>query len=259
MLEPYYDSYVAMIQMAGGVRRPVTLRAPDFRLDTDELRAAVTDRTRFVLLNSPHNPTGCVLTRAELDGRRRGRDRARPGGDHRRGLRAPDLRRRAHAAGDPAGHVGAHPDAVQRRQVLLVHGLEGRLGDRAGRARRRGARREAVADVHLGLAAPAGGRGRPRRPRRLPDSSSPPTCTSAATCSATGCARPGSSAFVPDGTYFASSDVSAPRLEGRHGVLPRPARAGRRRRDPGAGVLRRQPTERPGATSSAGRSARSAA
>ena len=66
VLEPYYDSYVAMLQMAGGVRRPVTLRSPDFRLDVDELRAAVTPRTRFVLLNSPHNPTGTVLTRAEL-------------------------------------------------------------------------------------------------------------------------------------------------------------------------------------------------
>jgi N-succinyldiaminopimelate aminotransferase len=66
VLEPYYDSYVAMIQMAGGVRRPVTLRWPDFRLDTDELRAAVGPHTRFVLLNSPHNPTGTVLTRAEL-------------------------------------------------------------------------------------------------------------------------------------------------------------------------------------------------
>ena len=66
VLEPYYDSYVAMIQMAGGVRRPVTLRAPDFRLDVDELRAAVGPRTRFVLLNSPHNPTGTVLTSAEL-------------------------------------------------------------------------------------------------------------------------------------------------------------------------------------------------
>src|SRR4051794_7506188 len=66
VLEPYYDSYVAMIQMAGGVRRPVTLRAPDFRLDVDELRAAVTPRTRFVLLNTPHNPTGTVLSRAEL-------------------------------------------------------------------------------------------------------------------------------------------------------------------------------------------------
>ncbi len=66
VLEPYYDSYVAMLQMAGAVRRPVTLRAPDFRLGADELRAAVSDRTRFVLLNSPHNPTGTVLTRDEL-------------------------------------------------------------------------------------------------------------------------------------------------------------------------------------------------
>jgi N-succinyldiaminopimelate aminotransferase len=66
VLEPYYDSYVAMIQMSGGVRRVVTLRAPDYRLDADELRAAVTPRTRFLLLNSPHNPTGTVLTRAEL-------------------------------------------------------------------------------------------------------------------------------------------------------------------------------------------------
>jgi N-succinyldiaminopimelate aminotransferase len=66
VLEPYYDSYVAMLQVTGAVRRPVTLHAPDFRLDVDELRAAVTDRTRFVLLNTPHNPTGTVLTRAEL-------------------------------------------------------------------------------------------------------------------------------------------------------------------------------------------------
>ncbi|WP_323793595.1 pyridoxal phosphate-dependent aminotransferase [Nocardioides sp.] len=67
VLEPYYDSYPAMLQMAGGVRRPVTLRWPDFRLDVDELRAAVTPRTRFILLNSPHNPTGTVLSRPELD------------------------------------------------------------------------------------------------------------------------------------------------------------------------------------------------
>ena len=66
VLEPYYDSYVAMLTMCGAVRRPVTLRAPHFRLDPDELRAAVTPRTRLVLLNSPHNPTGTVLTREEL-------------------------------------------------------------------------------------------------------------------------------------------------------------------------------------------------
>ncbi|MCL2543250.1 MAG: pyridoxal phosphate-dependent aminotransferase [Nocardioidaceae bacterium] len=66
VLEPYYDSYPAMIDFAGGVRRPVTLHAPDFRLDPDELRAAITPRTRVVLLNSPHNPTGRVLTDEEL-------------------------------------------------------------------------------------------------------------------------------------------------------------------------------------------------
>ncbi|MFF3316655.1 pyridoxal phosphate-dependent aminotransferase [Streptomyces sp. NPDC003035] len=67
-LEPYYDSYAACIAMAGGTRVPVTLRPHDgaFRLDLDELRAEVTDRTRLILLNTPHNPTGTVLSRAEL-------------------------------------------------------------------------------------------------------------------------------------------------------------------------------------------------
>jgi len=67
VLEPFYDSYVACIQMAGGVRRPVTLRAPEFRLDVDALRAAVTERTTVLLVNSPHNPTGTVLNRSELE------------------------------------------------------------------------------------------------------------------------------------------------------------------------------------------------
>ncbi|MFE2261893.1 pyridoxal phosphate-dependent aminotransferase [Streptomyces griseosporeus] len=67
-LEPYYDSYAACIAMAGGRRVPVTLRPREgaFRLDLDELRAAVTDRTRLLLINTPHNPTGTVLTREEL-------------------------------------------------------------------------------------------------------------------------------------------------------------------------------------------------
>src|SRR6266705_1474558 len=64
--EPYYDSYAACIAMAGGVRVPVTLRPPDFRPDLIELAKAVTDRTRLILLNSPHNPTGSVFTRDEL-------------------------------------------------------------------------------------------------------------------------------------------------------------------------------------------------
>ena len=66
VLEPYYDSYAAMLDMCGARRRAVTLRAPDFRPDLDQLRAAVTDDTTVILLNSPHNPTGTVLTREEL-------------------------------------------------------------------------------------------------------------------------------------------------------------------------------------------------
>jgi N-succinyldiaminopimelate aminotransferase len=65
-LEPYYDSYAATIAMAGATRRVVTLRAPDFALDPAALAAAVTGKTRLVLLNSPHNPTGRVLSAEEL-------------------------------------------------------------------------------------------------------------------------------------------------------------------------------------------------
>lgn len=66
-LEPYYDAYAAVIAMAGADRRVVTLRPPGFALDPKLLQAAVTPRTRLVLLNSPHNPTGRVLSRAELE------------------------------------------------------------------------------------------------------------------------------------------------------------------------------------------------
>ncbi len=67
--EPYYDSYAASIALAGAVRRPVTLRpGPEggYAFDAEQLRAAFGPRTRLVLLNSPHNPTGKVFTRGEL-------------------------------------------------------------------------------------------------------------------------------------------------------------------------------------------------
>jgi N-succinyldiaminopimelate aminotransferase len=65
--EPYFDSYAAAIALAGATRRTAVLRFPDFAVDETELRAAFSDRTRVVLLNTPHNPTGKVFTRAELD------------------------------------------------------------------------------------------------------------------------------------------------------------------------------------------------
>ena len=65
-LEPFYDSYAASIDLAGGRRVGVSLFGPDFRLDHDEFRAAITPRTKALLINSPHNPTGAVLSRADL-------------------------------------------------------------------------------------------------------------------------------------------------------------------------------------------------
>ena len=67
VLEPYYDSYAACIAFAGGTRRPVTLHPPEFALDIDALQAAAGRDARVMLLNSPHNPTGRVLDRSELE------------------------------------------------------------------------------------------------------------------------------------------------------------------------------------------------
>ncbi|MFW5469033.1 pyridoxal phosphate-dependent aminotransferase [Knoellia sp. CPCC 206435] len=65
--EPYYDSYAASIALAGAVRRTSVLRFPDFAVDEESLRAAFSSRTKLVLLNTPHNPTGKVFTRDELE------------------------------------------------------------------------------------------------------------------------------------------------------------------------------------------------
>ncbi len=70
MLEPHYDSYPAVVAMSGARHVSVPLRAVGgrFALDLDELAAAVTPRTRMIVLNTPHNPTGTVLERQELLG-----------------------------------------------------------------------------------------------------------------------------------------------------------------------------------------------
>jgi N-succinyldiaminopimelate aminotransferase len=66
MFEPSYDSYAACAAMAGATPRLVRLHPPDWSFDPDALAAAFGPRTRLALLNSPHNPTGKVFTRAEL-------------------------------------------------------------------------------------------------------------------------------------------------------------------------------------------------
>ena len=67
LFEPYYDSHIAGIAMAGAQRRLVTLRPPHYRFEPDELAAAIGPRTRMIVVNSPHNPTGKVFDRGELE------------------------------------------------------------------------------------------------------------------------------------------------------------------------------------------------
>ncbi|MES2094050.1 MAG: aminotransferase class I/II-fold pyridoxal phosphate-dependent enzyme [Actinomycetota bacterium] len=65
--EPFYDSYAAMIALSGATHRTVALRAPHFQPDHDDLRRAVNDRTRIILINNPHNPTGAMMDRETLE------------------------------------------------------------------------------------------------------------------------------------------------------------------------------------------------
>jgi N-succinyldiaminopimelate aminotransferase len=67
VFEPYYDSYAACVALAGAKLVPVPLRWPDFQPDLEQLASAVTDRTRVILVNDPHNPTGSVFSREVLD------------------------------------------------------------------------------------------------------------------------------------------------------------------------------------------------
>ena len=67
VIEPFYDAYPADLALAGAIPRFVTLRPPEFSLDPDELAGAFSPRTKAILVNTPHNPTGRVLTADELD------------------------------------------------------------------------------------------------------------------------------------------------------------------------------------------------
>ena len=66
-IEPFYDAYGALVGLGRATHVTVPVRAPAFLPDHDDLRAAVTDRTRIILVNSPHNPTGAVLPRETLE------------------------------------------------------------------------------------------------------------------------------------------------------------------------------------------------
>ena len=121
--QPYYDSYAATIALSGATLRAVPLRPPTFAFDPDELRAAFSPRTRVVLVNTPHNPTGTVLGREQLTYIGAARRRVRRGRRHRRGLRAHGLRRdRARPDGHAARPRGPHVDDLVRGKTFSVTG-----------------------------------------------------------------------------------------------------------------------------------------
>lgn len=66
IFEPYYDSYLPSIEYAGGIPRFYTLRPPDWHIDPARLAGLFNDKTKLIIINTPHNPTGKVYTRAEL-------------------------------------------------------------------------------------------------------------------------------------------------------------------------------------------------
>ncbi len=67
LFEPFYDSYVPSILMAGGVPRYIPLQAPDWNFDPEELKSLFSARTRAIVINTPHNPTGKIYSRQELE------------------------------------------------------------------------------------------------------------------------------------------------------------------------------------------------
>ncbi len=181
LFEPYYDSYKASVAMAGAVPRVVTLHAPDWTFDPRELEAAFTDRTRVLLLNTPHNPTGQGL----LPRRARDARRALPAHD---ALCITDevyehlvYEGRHVPMATLPGHAGAHDHDLVLREDVLADGLEDRLGGRAAGADGRRARGPPVRHVRDRHAAAArrglGARGRARSTTPLSSPNTAPGAT----------------------------------------------------------------------------------
>ena len=67
VLEPTYDSYIPAIQLAGGIAVPIPLHQPDFSIDWESIHQKVNDKTRLLLINSPHNPSGSIISKDDID------------------------------------------------------------------------------------------------------------------------------------------------------------------------------------------------
>ena len=208
VFEPFYENYGPDAILSGAVPRYVTLHEPDWSIDPDELRAAFGPRTRGIVVNSPHNPTGKVFTREELEliaelcqandavaFTDEIYEHIRYAGEHIPMATLP-------------GHGRAHRRHQRHVQDLLGHGLAHRLGDRAAGAHQRHPQGPRLPDGRRGGAAPAG-RG---VALAMPDDYYHALGTDyqrlAATCLVPALQAAGFRTFLPDGAYYVMTDIA---------------------------------------------------
>jgi methionine aminotransferase len=67
IFEPAYDSYKPAIELAGGIVKPYSLTPPDYRINWEEVKSMITDKTRLIMINTPHNPSGTILSKQDLE------------------------------------------------------------------------------------------------------------------------------------------------------------------------------------------------
>ncbi len=170
VFEPYYDSYAACVALSGARLVPVPLRWPDFQPDLERLASAVTDRTRVILVNDPHNPTGTVFSRRGATTR----SVRLAHGPHDAIIvtdevyEHPGVRRGRTCRSRPFPGGRADPVDLVGRQDVLADRVEDRLGHRPRRPRVGRARGQAsYHDLRGWVALPTGDRRRPAPARCL--------------------------------------------------------------------------------------------
>lgn len=67
IFEPAYDSYKPAIELAGGIVKPYSLTPPDYRINWEEVKSMITDKTKLIMINTPHNPSGSILSKQDLE------------------------------------------------------------------------------------------------------------------------------------------------------------------------------------------------
>jgi len=116
LFQPAYDSYTPAVQLSGGTPIYVTLRRPDYRVDWDEVRRAITPRTRVIVVNSPHNPTGMILTRDDV------RELARVLQSTDAFVVSDEVYEHLVYDGEPHESMARHPEIAERAVVISSFG-----------------------------------------------------------------------------------------------------------------------------------------